>query len=135
MRRRSSSTMRIWMRRPKFSAANKFRNAGQVCVAPTRFLVQQDVYEPFVDRFVQAAKAIKLGNGLEDGTTMGPLANDRRVAAMESLVADAVQKGAMLRTGGKRIGQQRLFLRADRADGPRAGSAGACMRSRSGRWR
>ena len=78
----------------KILSANKFRNAGQVCIAPTRFLVQRDVYEPFVERFVQAAKAIKVGNGLEAGTTMGPLANSRRVAAMESFVADAVQKGA-----------------------------------------
>jgi succinate-semialdehyde dehydrogenase / glutarate-semialdehyde dehydrogenase len=91
-------------------AGNKFRNAGQVCVAPTRFLVQQEVYQPFVDRFVQTAQAIKLGNGLEDGTTMGPLANDRRVAAMESLVADAVQKGGVVRTGGKRSGNKGYFF-------------------------
>jgi succinate-semialdehyde dehydrogenase / glutarate-semialdehyde dehydrogenase len=91
-------------------AGNKFRNAGQVCVAPTRFLVQQDVYQPFVDRFMQAAQAIKLGNGLEDGTTMGPLANDRRVTAMESMVADAVQKGAVVRTGGKRSGNKGYFF-------------------------
>jgi succinate-semialdehyde dehydrogenase/glutarate-semialdehyde dehydrogenase len=94
----------------KILAANKYRNAGQVCVAPTRFLVQQEVYEPFVERFVQAAKAVKVGNGLEDGTTMGPLANPRRVAAMEEFVADAVQKGATLRTGGKRIGNKGYFF-------------------------
>jgi succinate-semialdehyde dehydrogenase / glutarate-semialdehyde dehydrogenase len=94
----------------KILATNKFRNAGQVCVAPTRFLVQQEVYEPFVDRFVQAAKAVKLGNGLEEGTTMGPLANDRRVAMMESLVGDAVQKGATLRTGGSRWGNKGYFF-------------------------
>jgi succinate-semialdehyde dehydrogenase/glutarate-semialdehyde dehydrogenase len=94
----------------KILAANKFRNAGQVCVAPTRFLVQQDVFEPFLAHFVQQAEAIKLGNGLEEGTTMGPLANDRRVAAMESLVADAVQKGATVRTGGKRSGNKGYFF-------------------------
>jgi succinate-semialdehyde dehydrogenase/glutarate-semialdehyde dehydrogenase len=94
----------------KILAANKFRNAGQVCVAPTRFIVQQEVYEPFLDRFVQAAKAIKLGNGLDDGTTMGPLANDRRVAAMESLIGDATQKGAKVRTGGKRSGNKGYFF-------------------------
>jgi succinate-semialdehyde dehydrogenase/glutarate-semialdehyde dehydrogenase len=94
----------------KILAGNKFRNAGQVCVAPTRFLVQQDVYQPFLDRFMQATLAIKLGNGLEDGTTMGPLANDRRVAAMESMVADAVQKGAVVRTGGKRSGNKGYFF-------------------------
>ncbi len=91
-------------------AANKFRNAGQVCVSPTRFIVQQGVYEPFLERFVAAAKAVKLGNGLDDGTTMGPLANDRRIAAMEGLVADAVQKGAAVRTGGKRAGNKGYFF-------------------------
>ena len=94
----------------KILSANKFRNAGQVCIAPTRFLVQRDVYEPFVERFVQAVQAIKVGNGLEAGTTMGPLANSRRVAAMEGFVADAVQKGATVRTGGKRIGNKGYFF-------------------------
>jgi succinate-semialdehyde dehydrogenase/glutarate-semialdehyde dehydrogenase len=94
----------------KILAGSKFRNAGQVCVAPTRFIVQQEVYEPFLDRFVQAAEALKLGNGLEDGTTMGPLANDRRVAAMESLVGDAIQKGGKVRTGGKRSGNKGYFF-------------------------
>jgi succinate-semialdehyde dehydrogenase/glutarate-semialdehyde dehydrogenase len=94
----------------KILSANKFRNAGQVCIAPTRFLVQREVYEPFVERFVQAAQAIKVGNGLEAGTTMGALANSRRVAAMEAFVADAVQKGATVRTGGKRIGNKGYFF-------------------------
>ncbi|MDE8347228.1 MAG: NAD-dependent succinate-semialdehyde dehydrogenase, partial [Acidocella sp.] len=90
----------------KILSANKFRNAGQVCVAPTRFIVQQDVYEPFLEKFVAQARAIKLGNGLDEETTMGPLANDRRVAAMESLIGDAVQKGAKIATGGKRSGNK-----------------------------
>lgn len=94
----------------KILAANKFRNAGQVCVAPTRFIVQQEVYEPFLDRFVREAEVIKLGNGLEDGTTMGPLANGRRVAAMESLIGDATQKGGKVRTGGKRSGNKGYFF-------------------------
>jgi succinate-semialdehyde dehydrogenase/glutarate-semialdehyde dehydrogenase len=93
----------------KILAGAKFRNAGQVCVAPTRFLVQNEVYEPFLERFTAAAQAVKLGNGLEAGTTMGPLANDRRVAAMEGFVADAVQKGAVVRTGGKRYGNKGYF--------------------------
>ncbi|GLR66446.1 NAD-dependent succinate-semialdehyde dehydrogenase [Acidocella aquatica] len=91
-------------------AANKFRNAGQVCVAPTRFIVQNEVYQPFLQKFVAKCEAIKLGNGLEDGTTMGPLANDRRVAAMESLLADAVGKGAKIATGGKRSGNKGYFF-------------------------
>ncbi|MDE2333478.1 MAG: NAD-dependent succinate-semialdehyde dehydrogenase [Rhodospirillales bacterium] len=94
----------------KILAANKFRNAGQVCVAPTRFLVQESVYEKFVERFVTIAKNIKVGSGLEAGTTMGPLANARRVTAMEGFIADAVQKGAAVRTGGKRIGNKGNFF-------------------------
>ena len=94
----------------KVLAAGKFRNAGQVCISPTRFLVQQKVYEQFVDRFVTAAKAVKVGDGLAEGTTMGPLANARRVQAMEGFVADAVQQGATVRTGGKRIGNKGNFF-------------------------
>lgn len=91
-------------------AANKFRNAGQVCVAPTRFIVQDAVYEPFLEKFVAKCEAIKLGNGLDAATTMGPLANDRRVAAMEALIADAVGKGAKVATGGKRAGNKGYFF-------------------------
>ncbi|WP_207461844.1 NAD-dependent succinate-semialdehyde dehydrogenase [Azospirillum sp. SYSU D00513] len=94
----------------KVLAAAKFRNAGQVCVAPTRFLVQEKVYDAFLDRFVAAAQAIKVGDGLDAGSTMGPLANERRVQAMEALVADAVQMGATVRTGGKRIGNKGYFF-------------------------
>lgn len=94
----------------KVLAAAKYRNAGQVCVAPTRFLVQDRVYDAFLDKFTAAAQAIKVGNGLEAGTTMGPLANERRVQAMETLIADAVQHGASLRTGGKRIGNKGYFF-------------------------
>jgi succinate-semialdehyde dehydrogenase/glutarate-semialdehyde dehydrogenase len=93
----------------KILAGAKFRNAGQVCVAPTRFIVQTEVFQPFLERFCTAAKAIKLGNGLDAETTMGPLANDRRVAAMEGFVADAVQKGASVRTGGARHGNKGYF--------------------------
>jgi len=94
----------------KILSASKFRNAGQVCVSPTRFLVQDSVYDEFTERFVAAAKAVKVGDGLEQGTTMGPLANARRVEAMERLTADAVKKGADLRTGGKRIGNKGNFF-------------------------
>jgi succinate-semialdehyde dehydrogenase/glutarate-semialdehyde dehydrogenase len=90
--------------------AAKFRNAGQVCTSPTRFNVQSKVYEEFVDRFTAAAKAVNVGDGMEAGTQMGPLANIRRVQAMESLVADAVSRGATVRTGGKRIGNRGFFF-------------------------
>jgi succinate-semialdehyde dehydrogenase / glutarate-semialdehyde dehydrogenase len=91
-------------------AAAKFRNAGQVCTSPTRFTVQSGIYEEFVDRFVAAARAVKVGDGLEAGTQMGPLANIRRVQAMEGFVADAVSHGATVRTGGKRIGNRGNFF-------------------------
>ncbi|UFN48543.1 NAD-dependent succinate-semialdehyde dehydrogenase [Roseomonas sp. OT10] len=91
-------------------AGSKFRNAGQVCVSPTRFLVQEKVFDRFVDGFVAAAKQVKVGNGLEEGVTMGPLANDRRIPAMEALLGDARQKGAEVRTGGERIGNKGYFF-------------------------
>ena len=94
----------------KILAANKYRNAGQVCVAPTRFLVQQKVYDEFVTRFVAASEAVKVGDGLAEGTTMGPLANERRVHAMDGFIADAVQHGAEVRTGGARIGNKGNFF-------------------------
>ncbi len=91
-------------------AAAKFRNAGQVCVSPTRFMVQEKAYDQFVDRFVAYAKTVKVGNGLEDGINMGPLANERRIPAMEALLADARQKGAEVKTGGARIGNKGYFF-------------------------
>jgi succinate-semialdehyde dehydrogenase/glutarate-semialdehyde dehydrogenase len=91
-------------------SANKFRNAGQVCVAPTRFLVQSAVHDEMVEKFTAKAEALVVGNGMEPGITMGPLANGRRVPAMESLIADAVAKGAQIRTGGKRIGNSGNFF-------------------------
>ena len=91
-------------------SANKFRNAGQVCVAPTRFLVQDKVHDAFVEKLVGRVNKLKVGNGLEDGVTMGPLANARRIPAMEGLIADAVAKGATIATGGKRIGNVGNFF-------------------------
>ena len=89
---------------------HKFRNAGQVCVAPTRFIVEEGIYERFVEGFVRRAKAIRVGDGLEDGVQMGPMANARRPEAMERLIGDAVQAGATLHTGGARIGNQGFFF-------------------------
>ena len=82
-------------------AASKFRNAGQVCISPTRFMIQEDVYDRFVEEFLAAARNVKVGNGLEDGVTMGPMANSRRVAAMEQFVADAEQHQGKVLLGGK----------------------------------
>lgn len=82
-----------------------FRNAGQVCISPTRFLVQNGVRDEFARALVGHADAIRVGSGLEDDTTMGPLANDRRLAAMGEFHADAVDRGAQVLTGGHRIGE------------------------------
>ena len=94
----------------KMLGAAKFRNAGQVCVSPTRFLVHESIYGKFVDRFVAVTKAVKVGSGLEADTKMGPLAHARRVEAMESFVSDAVAKGAKIQTGGKRHGNKGFFF-------------------------
>jgi succinate-semialdehyde dehydrogenase/glutarate-semialdehyde dehydrogenase len=91
-------------------AGSKYRNAGQVCVSPTRILIQEKVYEQFVAGFLTHTKTIKVGDGQESGTTMGPLANSRRITAMESFIGDAQQKGATIRTGGNRIGNKGNFF-------------------------
>jgi succinate-semialdehyde dehydrogenase/glutarate-semialdehyde dehydrogenase len=90
-------------------AAFKYRNAGQVCISPTRFYVQEDVYKKFLARFTEYASGIKVGDGLEKGITMGPLANSRRLDAMDSFVADAKDRGGKIATGGKRRGNQGYF--------------------------
>lgn len=91
-------------------AALKYRNAGQVCVSPTRFLVQENVYDEFVERFVREAKAIKVGYGLESDVRMGPLANLRRLQAAETLVQDALAHGAKLAAGGRRLANKGYFF-------------------------
>jgi succinate-semialdehyde dehydrogenase / glutarate-semialdehyde dehydrogenase len=91
------------------SATGKSRNAGQVCISPTRFFVQEAIYDRFTTTFGDRARQIKIGDGLDPANQMGPLANDRRLAAMESLVADATQKGARLVAGGSRIGNRGYF--------------------------
>jgi succinate-semialdehyde dehydrogenase / glutarate-semialdehyde dehydrogenase len=94
----------------KLIATVKFRNAGQVCVAPTRLLVHENVYEPFLQAFAEVTRAIRVGDGLAAETTMGPLANARRLDAMQVLVADAVAQGARVRTGGERVGPRGNFF-------------------------
>ncbi len=94
----------------KLLSTNKLRNAGQVCVSPTRLLVQEGVYNDFVGKFTEGVKAARIGGGLEVGTQMGPMANERRIAAMEGFIGDAVQKGASLKTGGNRIGNKGNFF-------------------------
>lgn len=91
-------------------AGSKYRNAGQVCIAPTRFLIQDGVYDQFVDEFVARTKALKVGNGLDEGVTIGPLANDRRQAAIGALVDDALKNGAKALTGGTRSQNKGFFF-------------------------
>ncbi|AOF93224.1 NAD-dependent succinate-semialdehyde dehydrogenase [Sinorhizobium sp. RAC02] len=88
----------------------KYRNAGQVCAAPTRFYIEQEVYDAFRAGFVAGAKAIKVGDGLSDGVQMGPLTHARRLDAMARFVDDAVSQGARLECGGKRIGNSGYFF-------------------------
>jgi succinate-semialdehyde dehydrogenase/glutarate-semialdehyde dehydrogenase len=89
--------------------ATKFRNAGQICVSPTRFFVQNGVHDRFVEKFAAAAEKVRVGSGLDPATQMGPLANARRLAAMDRIVAEAVEDGATLVTGGARAGNLGYF--------------------------
>ena len=93
----------------RIAAGGKFRNAGQVCISPTRFLVQDGAYDRFTEVFIEEVAKIEVGNGLEDGVTMGPLVASRRLEVMDSLVQDAVDQGATLMAGGARIGNQGSF--------------------------
>lgn len=85
------------------AAGAKFRNAGQICVSPNRFIVHERIYNDFVGKLSAKALALTVGDGLQPGTTMGPLAHDRRVGAMERLVQDAVDHGAEIVAGGSRM--------------------------------
>jgi len=93
----------------KSAGAAKFRNAGQVCISPTRFLVHQSVHQEFAAALAAHAKGLQVGNGLIAGTQMGPLANSRRLAAMQDLTRDAIEKGATVLAGGQRIGDTGNF--------------------------
>ena len=90
-------------------AGFKYRNAGQVCISPTRFYVHEKNYPKFLARFTEYAKGLTLGDGLEKSTKMGPLANARRLDAMESFVNDAKDRGGKVVTGGQRHGNQGFF--------------------------
>lgn len=79
----------------------KVRNAGQVCVSPTRFYVQRGAYASFLDHFAASIASTRVGNGLDDGVQMGPLVHERRVQAMQAMVDDARARGARVLTGGE----------------------------------
>ena len=92
------------------SAVRKMRNAGQVCTSPTRFFVHDSIYEEFLDVFTERAGAVVVGDGMDPGVEMGPLANARRLEALAGFVADARHKGAVVTTGGDRIGTSGYFF-------------------------
>ena len=93
----------------KTAGSAKFRNAGQVCISPTRYLVHETVRDEFIERFSRQAQSLKVGDGLQEGIQMGPLANSRRLTAMAELTQDAVSRGAALVAGGERIGEAGNF--------------------------
>ncbi|MFJ2324653.1 NAD-dependent succinate-semialdehyde dehydrogenase [Pseudomonas sp. NPDC087690] len=90
--------------------ANRFRGTGQVCISSTRFLIQRGAYQAFVDHFVAATQALRIGDGLHPDTQVGPLANPRQLAKMEELVADAVEKGARVLVGGEALSGEGYFF-------------------------
>ena len=93
----------------KAAGGAKFRNAGQVCISPTRFLVHESIRNEFAAALAKQAQGLKVGDGMSEGTQMGPLANPRRVTAMAEFTRDAVERGATLLSGGERIGDAGNF--------------------------
>ena len=93
----------------KAAGGAKFRNAGQVCISPTRFLVHESIKNEFAQALAKYAQGLKVGDGLAEGTQMGPLANPRRLTAMAEFHEDAVKKGAQVLAGGKRMGDAGNF--------------------------
>lgn len=87
-----------------------YRNSGQVCTSPTRFLVHASVYDRFLTAFVDAACGRKVGDGRVDGVRMGPVATERRLRALLAMTADARARGAVVETGGERIGDTGWFF-------------------------
>jgi succinate-semialdehyde dehydrogenase/glutarate-semialdehyde dehydrogenase len=88
---------------------SKYRNAGQVCISPTRFYVQEGLYDRFVEAFTARAKTLRVGDGLDPTSQMGPMANARRPTAVDGMIAEALTKGGRLKTGGGGIGEQGFF--------------------------
>jgi succinate-semialdehyde dehydrogenase/glutarate-semialdehyde dehydrogenase len=93
----------------EMTARSKYRNAGQICITPTRFYLHEAIHDRFVAKFRAVAASLKLGDGLDPATQMGPLANSRRIDAMESLVSDAQRAGARIELGGERKGERGYF--------------------------
>jgi succinate-semialdehyde dehydrogenase/glutarate-semialdehyde dehydrogenase len=94
----------------EFCARTKYRNAGQICMSPTRFYVHESIARAFTETFIATAKTIRVGSGFDPASEMGPLANARRRAAIEQLVEQAASVGAQVRTGGVRLGSKGYFF-------------------------
>jgi succinate-semialdehyde dehydrogenase/glutarate-semialdehyde dehydrogenase len=90
-------------------ARAKFKNAGQICLCPSRFFVEERIRERFTARFVENARAWRVGDGMDPTTQMGPLANERRLEAVSRFVEDARSRGARILAGGKRLGDRGFF--------------------------
>ena len=90
--------------------ASKFRNAGQVCIAPTRFLIERDVYDEVISKIKTQVEALKVGNGLDDDTDMGPMIHARGYANIQKLIKNALEKGAKLVCGGEALEGAGYFM-------------------------
>jgi succinate-semialdehyde dehydrogenase/glutarate-semialdehyde dehydrogenase len=88
----------------------KYRNAGQVCVSPTRFYVQESIYPKFAEGFAARAKALPVGDGIDEANRMGPLAHARRLPAVQGIIDESLTHGARVLAGGRRIARQGFFF-------------------------
>ncbi|WP_233853775.1 NAD-dependent succinate-semialdehyde dehydrogenase [Paraburkholderia sp. HD33-4] len=93
----------------RLACSSKMRMAGQICASPTRFIIHDQIYDEFVTAFAGAASELRVGDGFEPGVQMGPVANGRRLTALEDLVGDARECGARVAAGGRRIGERGYF--------------------------
>jgi succinate-semialdehyde dehydrogenase/glutarate-semialdehyde dehydrogenase len=92
------------------AVASKYRNGGQTCISANRFYVHKKVCDQFVQQFMAATQKIKVGNGLEQGVSQGPIIDEQAIEKIERHIADAISKGAKVLTGGKRLGTQGTFF-------------------------
>ena len=91
-------------------ASRKMRNAGQVCTSPTRFYIDEKIYQPFKESFIRYVQTIRVGHGLDEDAQMGPVAHKGRLAALQDLTDDAIAHGAKLITGGQRQAGKGYFF-------------------------
>lgn len=95
----------------KMGVATKYRNAGQVCTSPTRFIIARSIFKEFAEKFVAATQAIQIGDPFDAKTQMGPLKNERRLIAIDRMVMDAKTRGLTVAAGGERVGDKGFFYR------------------------